>query len=150
MGIEGAAPPSPPLLPLEKKVWLWHRVGALSNLLHPVPGYRGWNGKLLRQRGLGASAARVVAWVVAETPSGRGGGGGAFNKRQQFRKMPEVCKFIAGNVIYQIRCRHSPTRRGWQRSQLQRQRRQRSAAAGSELCGVALINVEFIFEFGQL
>lgn len=127
-------------------------MGALSNLLHPVPGYRGWNGKLLRQRGLGASAARVVAWVVAETPSGSagGGGGGAFNKRQQFRKMPEVCKFIAGNVIYQIRCRHSPTRRSRQRSQSQRQRRQRSAAAGSELCAVALINVEFIFDFGQL
>lgn len=50
---------------------------------------------------------------------------GAFNKRQQFRKMPEVCKFIAGNVIYQIRCRHSPTRRSRQRSQ--RQRRQRSS-----------------------
>lgn len=83
------------------------------------------------QRGLGARVARVVAWVVAETPSGSGGGesegGGAFNKRQQFRKMPEVCKFIAGNVIYQIRCRHSPTRRSRQRSQRQRQRRQRSS-----------------------
>lgn len=53
MGIEGAAQLTPLhyLNPPEKKVWLRHRVQEIRKCPHPVPGYRGWNGKLLGRGG---------------------------------------------------------------------------------------------------